>query len=168
SLCTGMPNSCASAAISATGCTVPTSLLAHITLTSATEPGSASMAARTVSGWTRPTWSTSSQVTLAPSCVSRKSTQSRTAWCSTTLARIRTRRGSASRRAQKVPLMARVSGSGAPEVKLNAGGGGVRLGAPGGEDPLGGAGAQGLGNALAGLLGDPTRATAGGVQGGGV
>src|SRR5680860_1803390 len=111
-----MSNVCATAAISAIGWTVPTSLLAHITLTSATESGSASMAVRTVSGCTRPTWSTSSQVTLAPSCASRKSTQSRTAWCSTTLTKSRTRRGSTSRRAQNKPLMARLSDSVPPEV----------------------------------------------------
>src|ERR1035438_6186761 len=96
--------------------------VAHITLTSATESGSDPMAARTVSGWTRPRWSTCSQVTLAPSWASRKSTQSMTAWCSTMLTRMRTRRGSASRRAQKVPLRARLSDSVPPEVNSTSDG----------------------------------------------
>ena len=42
------------ATISRIGCTVPTSLFAHMTVTRATDSGSASIAARTVSGRTRP------------------------------------------------------------------------------------------------------------------
>ena len=41
----GTPNSCATAASSATGSTAPTSLFAHITLTTAAEDGSAASAA---------------------------------------------------------------------------------------------------------------------------
>ena len=50
----GTPCSCAIAASSAIGCTVPISLFAHITLTSAVVSGSAASAARNVSGATRP------------------------------------------------------------------------------------------------------------------
>ena len=46
----GTPNSCAIAASSAIGCTVPTSLLAHITLTTAAASGSAASASRSVVG----------------------------------------------------------------------------------------------------------------------
>ena len=117
-----MPCSWATATTSATGCTVPTSLLAHITLTSATDAGSASIAARTVSGRTRPWGSTSSHETTAPSAPTRKSTQSRTAWCSTALTSRRTRRGSASRRAWNRPLIARLSDSVPPEVNSTSDG----------------------------------------------
>ena len=62
--------------------TVPTSLLAHITDTSAADSGSSASAVRTTSGAIRPSLSASSQVTFAPSWAARKSTQSSTAWCS--------------------------------------------------------------------------------------
>ncbi|SLI37038.1 Uncharacterised protein [Mycobacteroides abscessus subsp. abscessus] len=100
SLCIGMPNSCATAASSWIGSMVPTSLLAHMIEISATSSACSSSAARSVRGETRPCASTGSQVTRAPSCCSSHSTASITAWCSTALVRMRTRRGSASRRAQ--------------------------------------------------------------------
>src|SRR5699024_5463410 len=79
SVCTGIPNSLHTSASSATGLTVPTSLLAHMTLTSATLSGSTSTAARSWSGPSAPGWSTSSQVTSAPACSPIHSTVSSTA-----------------------------------------------------------------------------------------
>ncbi len=63
------------ATISATGCNVPTSWLAHCTCTNAVEPGW--MAATTSSGSTRPIRSTPTVVT------SKRADASRTAECST-------------------------------------------------------------------------------------
>ena len=62
----GMPYSCATAASSATGWTVPTSLFAHITLTTATWSGAREMAVRSASGRTPPSVSTPSQIASAP------------------------------------------------------------------------------------------------------
>ncbi len=105
----GTPCSRARSARVGTGCRVPTSLLAHITVTSATSDGSRSSAARSTSGCTRPSASTSSHSTTAPSWATSHSTASRTAWCSTALARMRVQRGSAARRAHQIPLTARLS-----------------------------------------------------------
>ena len=66
---TGCRRSAAIAASSPTGCTVPTSLFAHITVTSATVVGVApSSSSRSASRSTRPCASTGSQLTSAPSC----------------------------------------------------------------------------------------------------
>ena len=100
SVCSGTPCSCATAASSRTGLTVPTSLLAHITDTSATEPGSSASAARRTSGRTRPTRSTGSRSTRAPSCSASHRAASSTAWCSIAETSTRRRRSSAARRAQ--------------------------------------------------------------------
>src|SRR5690606_23100212 len=83
----------ASSAISATGWTVPTSLLAHITLTRATRSPYRSSSVASASTSTLPSRSTGSHVTLAPSCVPSQATASSTAWCSTALASTRSRRG---------------------------------------------------------------------------
>ena len=95
--------------------TVPTSLLAHITLVSATSSDSASSS---TSGWTRPRSSTGSHVTEAPSCATSHSMASSTAWCSTADARMRVR--PVARRAQKMPLTARLSLSVPPAVKTTS------------------------------------------------
>ncbi len=147
-----MPCSRATATMSATGCTVPTSLLAHITLTSATEDGSASMAARTVPGCTRPCASTSSQVTSAPSCRDQEVDA--------------VQDGVVLDRADQQPDPARVGVTTGVEEALDREV--VGLGATGGEQHLGGPRAQRLGDRLAGLLDHPARTTAGGVQRGGV
>ena len=99
SLCIGTSNSAATAANSASGMIVPTSLLAHITDTSATSSCSCS-ASRSAAGATEPSDAVGSQVTSAPSCSASHSTESSTAWCSTAVVMMRRRRGSASRRAQ--------------------------------------------------------------------
>ena len=64
--------------------------------------------------------STGSSSTSAPSCRPSQCSASSTAWCSTGVARIRARRGSASRRAQKRPLTARLSDSVPPEVNTTS------------------------------------------------
>ena len=99
SLCIGTPNSAATAASSATGITVPTSLLAHITDTSATSSWLCS-ASRSAAADTEPSAAVGSQVTWAPSCSTSQFTESSTAWCSTSLAMMRRCDGSAPRRAQ--------------------------------------------------------------------
>ncbi len=96
---------------------MPTSLLAHITVTSATDSGSASMLARRAATSTRPYASTGSNSTSAPANEPSQRTESSTAWCSTALASTRRRRGSAARRAQNRPLTARLSASVPPPVK---------------------------------------------------
>lgn len=113
----GTPNSRATSASSRTGRMVPTSLLAHIAVTRATSSGARSTAARSVSGRTRPKESTGSHSTVACSWSASQYTASSTAWCSTGLARIRVRRGSAARRAQYRPFTARLSDSVPPPVK---------------------------------------------------
>ena len=57
----GTPNSCATSASAAIGCTAPTSLLAHIMLTTAALPGSRSSATRSSDGRTSPHPSTRTQ-----------------------------------------------------------------------------------------------------------
>lgn len=57
---------------------------------------------------------------MAPSCSPSQWTASRTAWCSTGLARTRVRAGSASRRDQYRPFTARLSASVPPEVKTTS------------------------------------------------
>ena len=119
---TGIPCARAAATISATGWTLPTSLLAHMTVIKATAAGSASISRCTASTGTTPSASTGSQTASAPSCFSSHSTVSSTAWCSTGEHRIRRRRGSASCRAQYSPLTARLSASVPPEVKITSDG----------------------------------------------
>ena len=118
--CTGTPWRRAIWTISSTGWTVPTSLLAHMTVTSATDAGSRSIAARSASTSTRPSRSTGSHSTAAPSAAASHRTASRTAWCSTAEARIRLRRGSAVRRAQNRPFTARLSASVPPAVNTTS------------------------------------------------
>ena len=113
----GTPYARATAVSSVTGCTVPTSLFAHITVTIATDAGSAAIAASNVSGCTRPTPSTGSHSMTAPSCSASHRAASITAWCSTALARMRLRAGSSLRRCQYRPLTARLSDSVPPPVK---------------------------------------------------
>ena len=115
----GMPRERAVSASSATGCTVPTSLLAHMAVTRATSSSSVSASA---SGATRPAGSTGSQDTDAPSCDSSQPTASSTAWCSADPDTTRVRAGSAARRAQKMPLTARLSLSVPPLVKMTSDG----------------------------------------------
>ncbi len=87
----GMPWSWAMAASTWIGWTVPTSLLAHMMLIMATSSGSRSMAARSVSGWTRPSSSTSSSSTSAPWLSASHWAGSSAAWCSTELISTRLR-----------------------------------------------------------------------------
>ena len=97
---TGTPARCASSTISATGWMLPTSLLAHITVTRAIEAGSRDSSASSTARSTTPSASTGSQDTSAPSCRSSHSTVSSTAWCSTAEHRMRVRCGFPARRAQ--------------------------------------------------------------------
>ena len=90
----------ATEASSAIGWIVPTSLFAHMTLISATEPGSAPMAARSVSGGRKPSESTGSQVTSAASWLASHCAESSTAWCSIAVTSTRRRRWLPARRAQ--------------------------------------------------------------------
>ncbi len=117
---TGTREAAAKSVISAIPWTVPTSLLAHITLTSATDAESACSSVRSASSDTRPWASTGSHVTRAPSWRSSHSTVSWTAGCSIDEHRMRVRRGSSSRRAQKRPFTARLSASVPPEVKMTS------------------------------------------------
>ena len=102
------------------GWTVPTSLLAHMTLARATLDGSCSMAARRSAGSVRPAAETGSQVTSAPSWLASQCTLSRTAWCSVSGTSTRLRAGSAARRDQYRPLTARLSASVPPLVKTTS------------------------------------------------
>ena len=137
-------------ASAATGCTVPTSLLAHITVTSATSSPSAACEHLGVHAAER--------VDLEPGDLRRPRGRpatrrrrgrrgARRAEAST-----RVRRGSAARRAQNSPLTARLSLSVPPPVKTH-------LGRPG---------AQRGGDRLARLLDGAAGPPAGGVQRGGV
>ena len=134
------------AASSATGCTVPTSLLAHMTLTRATSSAAARLSRRSSTA-TWPQRSGSSQLTEAP-CPTRNSTGSSTAWCSMALTTSRVRAGS----------VALARGVGALDGQV------VGLGAAGGEDDLRGAGPEHRGDPLARLLDDGAGGAAGGVQ----
>src|SRR5690606_30100055 len=118
--CSGTWNSAATSASSRTGRTVPISLLAHITVARATSSGLRDRASRRASGCTRPWPSTGRYSTVAPSCSPSQWTASRTAWCSTGLARIRVRAGSASLRAQYRPFTARLAASVPPEVNTTS------------------------------------------------
>ena len=145
----GTPYARATAASSVIGCTVPTSLFAHITVTSATDcgvRGDRGLAGRP--GATRPAASTGSHSTTAPSCSASHRAASSTAWCSTALARMRSRAGSSLRRCPVQALDGQV----------------VRLGAAAGEDDLARPRAEGGGERLAGLLDEPPGGPAGGVQ----
>ena len=127
--------------------TVPISLLAHMTLATATSRPSPSASA-SAPGRIRPLGSTGSQVTSAPSCLTSHSTLSRTAWCSAGLTTSRRRRASASPPGPEQALDREV----------------VALGAAAGEQHLRRPGAQRLGQPLAGLLGHPPGGPAAGVQ----
>ena len=122
SVCIGTPNSWATAASSRIGLTVPTSLLAHMTDTSATLSGARSSAARSTVGGTRPSASTGSSSSSAPSRACSHSAESSTAWCSSAETSTRVRRGSAARRAQYRPLTARLSLSVPPVVNTTSDG----------------------------------------------
>ena len=69
----------ATAASSLTGCTAPTSLFAHITLTTATCSGACAIAARSAAGRTMPSSPTASQTASAPWASSSHRTESSTA-----------------------------------------------------------------------------------------
>ncbi len=116
----GIWYSAATAASSATGAIVPTSLFAHMTLTSATLSGSASIAARRVSADTRPVPSTASQQISAPSWLASQFAESSTAWCSVAVISTRRRCGPSARRAQNRPFTARLSASVPPLVKITS------------------------------------------------
>ena len=94
----GMPCSCAIAASCSIGWMVPTSLFAHMMLTTATASGSSAIAAARVSGRTPPWPSTGSSTNSACSCSASQRAESSTAWCSTALISTLRRRGSAARR----------------------------------------------------------------------
>jgi hypothetical protein len=128
----------ASAASSATGCTVPTSLLAHITVTSATEPGRSR--ARLERLRVHPAAaSTGSHSTSAPSCSASHSTASM--------------HGVVLDRAGQDAAPARVLAAALPVEALD--GQVVRLGAAAGEDDLAGPAPERRGERLAGLLDQP-------------
>src|SRR5665648_34955 len=115
-----MPHRWASSTTSATGCTVPTSLFAHITLTSATSSPCAASSAASAARSSRPTPSTGSSTASAPCRSASQAAESRTAWCSTAETSTRRRRGSAADRAQNRPLTARLSDSVPPPVKTTS------------------------------------------------
>ena len=131
---------------------VPVSLLAHITLTRATSPGSRASASRSAVGETRPTASTGSHSTRAPSWSASQCTVSSTAWCSTGLTSTRRRAG--------------LGGPARPVQALD--GQVVRLGATRGQHHLARARAEGGGERLAALLDGAAGPPSGGVQRGGV
>ncbi len=121
----GTPWEAASAAASATGWTVPISLLTHIRVATATVSGSRARALSQACRSTEPSAWTGTRSTCAPSCSSSQAAASRTAWCSTPVSTIRWRSGrdaarAASRRAQNRPLRARLSASVPPEVKTTS------------------------------------------------
>ena len=135
-----MPCSRAIATTSSIGWRVPTSLLAHITETSATDAGSRSTRARSASGSTPAGLVDRQQLDLGalvlgePVAAGRARRGARSRW-----------RGS--RRAARVRVAAR------PEEALDREV--VGLGAAGGEHDLAGPGAERRGDRLAGLLDDP-------------
>ena len=100
SLCIGTSNSAATAASSAIGMMVPTSLLAHMTETSATS--SWCLQRFSQRGGRRPSRPRRSAARSPRRLRARRAscTASSTAWCSTAVVTMRRRRGSASRRAQ--------------------------------------------------------------------
>ncbi len=90
----------ATSTTSATGWRVPTSLFAHITETRATLPGHARCSRAAPRRRGGPAASTGRCSTSAPACSASQSRGSSTAWCSTAVVRMRTRRGSSARRDQ--------------------------------------------------------------------
>ena len=118
----GTPCSRATAASSATGCTVPTSLLAHMTLATATPPG-AERLAQAVDADVAAAVGLEPADRARPRASARYSTGSSTAWCSMPLATTpRRARGRLARRASQAPLTARLSDSVPPEVKTTSDG----------------------------------------------
>ncbi len=115
STCSGTPARAVSRATSATGWTVPTSLLAQSIVTSATDAASRSSAACSASTRRRPTSSSGSSSTTAPSCAASHSTVSIVAWCSPAGTRMRGAAplpaGTEPCRLQKSPLIARFTAS---------------------------------------------------------
>ena len=145
-----MPCSCASSTISASGCTVPISLLAHMSEIRATRSGSRAMRLRPrCSGGTRPSSSTGSSSTLRALVVAQPGR--------------RVEHGVVLGGADQHPRAARVGVARRPEQALDREV--VGLGAAAGEDDLAGSRGEGLGQPLAGLLDDPSRPPSGGVQG---
>src|SRR5918993_804572 len=104
-----------SAAMSATGWPVPTSLLAAITATRAVRPGWRSAPRR--AGSTRPSPSTGARSSCAPASAAAQAAASSTAWCSTAE---QTRCRASGARARTVPLTARLSASVPPEVNTTS------------------------------------------------
>ena len=103
------------AATAATGCTVPTSLLASITLTSTVR---SSTAAATAAGSTRPSPSTPTRTMSKPKR-SRNSSVCSTAWCSTAVETMRSPTP-ASCCAKATPFRARLIDSVPPLVKTTS------------------------------------------------
>ena len=120
SVCTGMPCSAAISTTSSIGCSVPTSLLAHMTEISATEAGSRSIESRSASRSMTP-WDVDGQQ-LDVGAVVRAEPEQRVEH-GVVLDRggeDARARGSSARRAQKMPLIARLSASVPPEVKTTS------------------------------------------------
>ena len=123
SVCSGTPYSWAMAASSRIGLTVPTSLFAHITETSATRSGSlGERGAQRLRADAADLVDRRAAPTSAPSCSASHSAESSTAWCSMADTSTRVRRGSAARRAQYRPLTARLSLSVPPVVSTTSDG----------------------------------------------
>ena len=120
SVCSGIRCSAQTAASSAIGAIVPTSLFAHITLTSATLSGSGPIVSRRLSADTIPVPSTPIQPISAPSWLASQPAESSTAWCSVAGISTRWRRGPPARRAQNRPFTARLSASVPPLVKITS------------------------------------------------
>ncbi len=118
--CTGMPCGRASCTTSGTGCSVPTSLFAHMTEIRAISSACSAISARRASRSTRPSASTGSRTISAPACSAIQNAGSSTAWCSTADTTMRRRRGSVVRRPQNSPLTARLSASVPPAVKTTS------------------------------------------------
>ena len=153
SVCTGIPCAAAIATTSSIGCTVPTSLLAHMTETSGTEPGSRSTEARSASTSSRPSAVDRQQLDLGPLVLGEPAQRvEHGVVLDRRWHRMRVRRGSAARRAQKMPFTARLSDSVPPEVKTTS---------PGRQF-------ERLRDRLPGLLDDPASVAARGVQRAGV
>ncbi len=148
----GTPNSAATAASSVTGRIVPISLLAHMTVARATSSGLRATASRSVVG-VNPAVGVDGEVLDGGALVRGEPVDG-------------VEDGVVLDGAGEDPGAGRVGVAARPVQALH--GEVVGLRAAGGEDDLAGAGAEGFGEGLAGLLDGAPGAAAGRVQGGGV
>ena len=103
-------------------CTVPTSLLAHMTVATATSSAVPERLGQRLRARPGPLGVDRQPGDLGALVLAQPVDASSTAWCSTGLTTSRRRRASAPRRAQKMPLTARLSLSVPPPVKMTSDG----------------------------------------------